>query len=140
MDEILSIVENFKVEYNTEIENFKTEHNNEIESLKEKISTLGTEISTLKPGNDKYPKITKNLNAITGKILNIPYSDFIPTRIRILLNGTTEVPLSNNNGYLCNITNSSINILCGTNSIGFIFDDSGKITELTHGIYNVQIF
>ncbi len=96
----------------------------------------GVEISDF----SRTPKISQSIDVICNRVLSIPYTGSFPNRIRILLNGTTEVQLSKTDGYLYNISHDCIDIKCGTNSIGTTFSKSGKITDHTTGTYIIQIY
>ena len=87
--------------------------------------------------NEKY-KIT--IEAKIGQLINIPYNGKFPSRIRILLDGKFEVPLSRINGYLYSYDGQNINILCGSDSIGSIFSNTGKFTDKLNGSYQISIY
>ena len=88
----------------------------------------------------RLPKIIQNISVSSGRVITIPYSGSFPNRIRVLLNGSTEVLQSKTDGYIYSIGNGNIDIRCGSNSIGSTFDKLGKITDHSSGDYTVQIF
>lgn len=96
----------------------------------------GTEISDLGRG----PKMTQTIEASVGSLVSIPYNGPPPNYIKVMLEGIYSVPLSKTDGYLYSYNNGSLNILCGTNSIGTEFNSYGRNVDKKLGNYTIHIY
>lgn len=87
----------------------------------------------------RFPKLVKVIDVNNGTLVSFQYNGMI-NRIKILLEGTFEVPLSVTDGYLYSHIANKVNILPGSNSIGITFNSVGTLSYLTSGAYHVYIY
>jgi hypothetical protein len=88
----------------------------------------------------RSPKLTTTIDVISGIVSSFPYNGPTPNRLRVMLNGMYEVPLSKTDGYLYSYFDNKINIYPGSSSIGTIFTTSGSITSPQSGSYQINIY
>lgn len=95
---------------------------------------------TILSGDNEVVKLTYSVDARIGKIITFPYSGPFPNKVKVMLNGSTEIPMSSTNGFLYSLSNGKINILCGSSSIGSTFDVRGNITNSESGRYDIFVY
>lgn len=88
----------------------------------------------------RLPKLTKVIDVRSGTVSSFSYSGSAPNRIKVMLDGIFEVPLSKDNGYLYSFLGDKINIYPGSTSIGTSFNSVGTTTSPTTGSYHVSLY
>lgn len=88
----------------------------------------------------RFPKLVKLLDVKSGVVSSFSYSGSAPNRVKVLLEGVYEIPLSRTDGFLYSFLGDKINIFPGSNSIGTTFNSQGTTTSPTMGSYHVYLY
>lgn len=123
------------------VEMWELELKSKIEELENKINSCNSCNSFTKRSEerDSSVKMTYTANALIGNIISIPFNGKL-NRVRVMLDGVFEVPLSKSDGYLYSYRGDMVHILCGNNSIGHTFTPNGRVTDRNSGTYSISLY
>lgn len=84
-------------------------------------------------------KLSQSLQVEAGKAYTIAYNGEFPNRVKILLDGVCEVPLSSTDGYIYSYSLGTFTLKCGSNSVGYQLIGS-TLTPKKSGSYTILLY